>query len=124
MSSKFPVPSIPTKSGKHRVLIYQLVENPTKCYKFERHGSARDNTYHYYVCFACENLKRNKEEHSKRSLSSIYVAIDYSGFLSDPARYQHFCGDEDLFDFTQVSVQGIYRLAFNFITFIDVILEM
>jgi hypothetical protein len=31
---------------------------------------------------------------------------------------------KDLLDFTQGSVQGIYRLAFNFIKFIYVILEM
>jgi hypothetical protein len=124
MSNRFPAPSIQSQSGKHCVLIYRLVENLTKCYKFHRSNSARDKSYHYYVCVGCENLKRNTEEHSKRSLPSINVAADYSSFLSNPALYPHFCGDEDLFEFTQVSVQGIYRLAFNFIIFIDVILEV
>jgi rRNA-processing protein FCF1 len=47
----------------------------------------RDGFYHYYICTNCKKLKRNTEEHSKRGLPSINVAIDYSAFLSNPAVY-------------------------------------
>jgi hypothetical protein len=100
-----------SKQRKHPILIYSLLDDQSKCYKFQRSSGFRDETGHYYNCYECNQAKQSVEGFETRTIRSICVSANYKNFKTNPELLDHFCGK---FEYGAMMAEQNYRFIFQF----------
>jgi hypothetical protein len=104
--ARFPAIIRVSETGKHPILIHRLINNASKCYKFQRKCVTRDGIAQYYSCYGCCEAKKRLEEYKQQTVSTIRVSLDNRNFKTDPELLDHFCEE---FEYSNVEAVQIYR---------------